>query len=46
MAAIYVDQKKDDAKAIAAYKGALDATPEKEREALLKQIPPQLLSKI
>lgn len=46
MAAIYVNQKKDDAKAVAAYKGALDATPEKDREALRKQIPPQLLAKI
>ena len=46
MAKIYVNQKKDDAKAVAAYKGALDATPEKEREALRQQIPPQLLSKI
>ena len=46
MAAIYTSQKKDDAKAIAAYKGALEATPEKDREALRKQIPPQLLAKI
>ena len=46
MAAIYVNQKKDDAKAVAAYKGALEATPEKDREALRKQIPPQLLAKI
>ena len=46
IAKIYVNQKKDDAKAVAAYKGALDATPEKEREALRQQIPPQLLSKI
>ena len=44
MAAIYVNHKKDDAKAIAAFKGALQATPEKDREALRKQIPTQFLS--
>ena len=46
LAKIYLNHKKDDAKAVAAYKGALDATPEKDREALRQQIPPQLLSKI
>ncbi len=46
MAAIYVNQKKDDGKAVAAFKGALEATPEKDREALRKQIPPQLLAKL
>ena len=46
MAEIYTSQKKDDAKAIAAYKGALEATPEKDREALRKQMPPQLLAKM
>ena len=46
LAKIYLNHKKDDAKAVAAYKGALDATPEQEREALRQQIPPQLLSKI
>ena len=46
LAGIYVNQKKDDAKAIAAYKGALEATPEKDRDALRKQIPPQLLAKL
>lgn len=46
MAAIYVNQKKDDDKAVAAFKGALAATPEKDREALRKQIPPQLLAKL
>ena len=46
MAAIYVNQKKDDAKAVAAFKGALEATPEKDREALRKQIPPQLLARL
>ena len=46
LAAIYVNQKKDDDKAVAAYKGALAATPEKDRDALRKQIPPQLLAKL
>ena len=46
LAKIYLNQKKDDAKAVAAYKGAMDATSEKDREALRQQIPPQLLSKI
>ena len=46
MAAIYVNQKKDDVKAVAAFKGALEATPEKDRDALRKQIPPQLLAKL
>ena len=44
IAAIYVNQKKDDGRAIAAYKSALEATPENEREALRKQIPPQFLA--
>jgi O-antigen ligase len=46
MANIYLNQKKDDVKAAAAFKGALEATPEKDREALRKQIPPQLLAKL
>ena len=41
LAQIYTSYKKDDAKAAAAYKSALEATPEKERDALRKQIPPQ-----
>jgi O-antigen ligase len=41
LAQIYSSYKKDDAKAIAAYKGALEATPEKDREALRKQLPAQ-----
>ena len=44
LGAIYAIQKKDDAKAIAAYKMAISATPEKEREALRAQIPPALLA--
>lgn len=46
LAAIYADQKKDDVKAVAAYKGALAATPVKDRDALRKQIPPLLLAKL
>lgn len=46
MAAIYVNQKKDDVKAVAAFKSALAVTPEKDREALRKQIPPQLLARL
>ena len=45
MANIYVQQKKDDVLAVQAFKGALDATPEKDRAALRQQIPPQLLAK-
>ncbi len=46
MAAIYVNQKKDDVKAAAAFKEALAVTPERDREALRRQIPPQLLAKL
>jgi tetratricopeptide (TPR) repeat protein len=46
LAAIYLNQKKDDVKATAAFKSALEATPEKDREALRKQIPPQLLARM
>ncbi|NQW93336.1 MAG: hypothetical protein HQ446_04795 [Polaromonas sp.] len=46
MAAIYVNQKKDGTKAVAAFKGALEVTPEKDRDALRKQIPPRLLAKL
>jgi O-antigen ligase len=46
LAAIYVNQKKDDAKALEAFKSALAVTPEKDREALRKQIPPQFLAKL
>ena len=41
LAQIYTSYKKDDVKALAAYKGALEATPEKDRDALRKQIPAQ-----
>ena len=46
MAAVYVNHKKDDVKAVAAYRGALEATPEKDREALRKQIPADFLAKL
>ena len=38
---IYTSYKKDDVKAAAAFKSAIEFTPEKEREALRKQIPVQ-----
>ena len=41
LAQIYTSYKKDDAKAIAAYKSMLEFAPEKDREALRKQIPAQ-----
>ena len=43
---IYATQKKDDVKAAAAFKSALELTPEKERDALRKQIPLQYLPKV
>ena len=46
LGAIYAIQKKDDVKAIAAYKLAIAATPEKERDALRAQIPPALLARL
>ena len=46
LGAIYAIQKKDDAKALAAYKLALAATPEKDRNALRAQIPPALLARL
>ena len=46
LAAIYVNNQKDDAKAMAAFKNALDATPEKDRDALRKQIPPQFQTRL
>ncbi len=46
LAAIYVNHQKDDAKAMAAFKNALDATPEKDRDALRKQIPPQFQTRL
>ncbi len=46
LGAIYAIQKKDDAKALAAYKLALAATPERDRDALRAQIPPALLARL
>ena len=46
LGAIYAIQKKDEAKALAAYKSAMAATPESERPALRAQIPPALLARI
>ena len=44
LADIYVNYKKDNAKAVAAFKSALSAAAEKDREALRKQIPPAYLA--
>ena len=41
LAQIYTSYKKDDAKAIASYKSMLESAPEKDRDALRKQIPAQ-----
>ena len=46
LASVYLNYQKDDVKAAAAFKGALDAIPEKDRDALRKQIPQQLLDKM
>ena len=46
LAGIYVNNKKDDAKALAAFKSALELTPEKDRDALRKQIPQQFLARL
>ena len=46
LAGIYANQKKDDAKALTAYKAAVEAAPGPEKEALRKQIPPAYLSRI
>ena len=46
LAQIYAAYKKDDAKAASAYKSAVEATPEKDRDALRKQIPAQFLASL
>ena len=46
IAAVYTNHKKDDVKAVAAYRAALDATLEKDRAALRNQIPAQFLAKL
>ena len=43
---IHIDYTKDDAKAIAAYKAALDAVPEKDRANMRNQLPPRLQAKL
>ncbi len=43
---IYANQQKDDAKALAAFKAALAATPEKDRPAMSKKIPPAYLPRL
>ena len=46
LGAIYASQRKDNVKALAAYKSAMAATPENERAALRAQIPPALLAQM
>jgi tetratricopeptide (TPR) repeat protein len=46
LASIYVNNKKDDVKALEAFKNALALTPEKDRETLRKQIPPQIQARL
>jgi O-antigen ligase len=46
LAGIYVNNKKDDVKALAAFKTALELTPEKDRDVLRKQIPPQFQARL
>ena len=46
LAAIYIDHKNDELKALAAFNGALDTTVEKDREALRQRIPLELLKKL
>ena len=46
LAGIYVNNKKDDTKALAAFKSALELTPEKDRDTLRRQIPPQFQARL
>lgn len=46
LGAIYAAHKKDDAKALEAYKGALAAAPAADRESIRKQIPPAYLARL
>jgi O-antigen ligase len=46
LAGIYVNNKKDDTKAVAAFKSAIELAPEKDRDALRRQIPPQYLARL
>lgn len=46
LAGIYVNNKKDDAKALSAFKTALELTPDKDRDNLRKQIPLQFQAQL
>lgn len=46
LANIYTNQRKDDAKALQAYRGAVEAAPDAEKEAVRKQIPPAYLARL
>ena len=46
LAGIYVNNKKDDTKALAAFKSALELTPEKDRDTLRRQIPAQFQARL
>jgi tetratricopeptide (TPR) repeat protein len=46
LAGIYVNNKKDAAKALAAFKAALELTPDEYRDNLRKQIPPQFQAQL
>jgi O-antigen ligase/Flp pilus assembly protein TadD len=46
LAGIYINNKKDDAKALAAFKTALELTPEKDRDNLRRQIPQQFQAQL
>ena len=46
LGSIYTSQRKDDAKALASYKAALDAAPPAEIEAVRKHIPPAYLARL
>jgi hypothetical protein len=46
LAAIYIDHKNDELKALAAFNGALETTSEKDREALRQRVPLELLKKL
>ena len=43
---IYANQKKDDAKALAAFKSALESAPPAEKEAIRKLVPPAYLARM
>ncbi|RYX91958.1 MAG: hypothetical protein EOO28_23790 [Comamonadaceae bacterium] len=45
LGSIYMNQRKDDAKALAAFRSAVDAAPAAEKEAIRKQVPPAYLAR-